>query len=473
MVCIACSKIPEAKTHPPSTINEKSESAEPVSSITNDKGKGPKFIPSIPDAAADDTAYNGCGAVRAVAFSPDGTVVASGSRNGIINLRNAANGAIIKTIAGNGDIDSIGFNADGNEIIAGNSSGQLRFLDRFTGSLIRTDIERYGNSPSAFSVLSPDGSILAIVTGTGAATDATVNLYDAATNKPLPELEDNYVSIGPAAFSPDGEHLVAGGIDLKIWKMDTRKLVSSAAGLSGMILSVAFSPDGRVFAATTCGDVGIFETATGELITTLQGHQDWIYSVAFSPDGNAVVSGGDDWSVIVWKVSEKYDDIEANWKKTSAIRPSSVAASSTAAGERDGETHRPANAFDNDVYTYWVEGSPGPGLGEWLEIKFYNPVTADEFTIINFCYDNSLVSQYNIAKKMRIELDGYSFEANLKNDRNNQDIRLSEKKIISSARFIVEEVYQPERDATCIPEIRFYDTGNRIQFDLSSFGMEY
>lgn len=72
----------------------------------------------------------------------------------------------------------------------------------------------------------------------------------------------------------------------------------------GTILSVVFSPDGKFLAAATSnGEVRLWEAATGTPVRTFQGHTDWVNSIDFSPDGRMLASGSDDQTMRLWEVS--------------------------------------------------------------------------------------------------------------------------------------------------------------------------
>jgi WD40 repeat protein len=108
------------------------------------------------------------------------------------------------------------------------------------------------------------------------------------------------------SFSADGKRLVTGGDRdsgvVKVWDVTTRKLVFSLKGHGGKVRNVAFSPDGRWIAISTCDPVAhrlgggvstlrLWDGRTGKRVRSLVGHRSEINTLAFSPDSKLLASG--------------------------------------------------------------------------------------------------------------------------------------------------------------------------------------
>jgi hypothetical protein len=108
------------------------------------------------------------------------------------------------------------------------------------------------------------------------------------------------------AFSSDGKHLALGiGNGAVIYDTETWREVRRLEGQPNVIVSVAWSPDGRTLAAGGQeGAVTLWDLSTGAIRRTLEGHTAYVGAIAFSPDGRTLVTGSHDGSVRIWDPEE-------------------------------------------------------------------------------------------------------------------------------------------------------------------------
>jgi WD40 repeat protein len=121
------------------------------------------------------------------------------------------------------------------------------------------------------------------------------------------------------AFSPDGRFALSGGLDavLRLWDVETGRVVREFRGHTEQIFSVAFSPDGRLAYSTSGGvykdgrwqdgtdsAVRVWDVATGREVRKLEGHKGIVWGVAVSRDGRGVLTCGRDQNVILWDAAK-------------------------------------------------------------------------------------------------------------------------------------------------------------------------
>jgi WD40 repeat protein/serine/threonine protein kinase len=240
----------------------------------------------------------------ALAWSPDGSQLVTGSRDSKVQFWDVKAGDLRRTVQLPGDgVDSLAFSSDGKRVAAalGNAVPGLKgdcsvyILDAECGETLRT---LAGHIDGVLAVrFAPDGRRLA-----SAGFDKTVRVWDAATGEPLAVLPGHGDSVAAVAFSKDGRLLASASHDRTVRLWDAHTLRHHDTLLHGSIVyAVAFSPDGMRLAAG-CEDntIRLWDVATRREVGELRGHTAYVHAIAFSPDGTRLVSASGDFTIRVW-----------------------------------------------------------------------------------------------------------------------------------------------------------------------------
>ncbi|MEO2003239.1 MAG: WD40 repeat domain-containing protein, partial [Candidatus Poribacteria bacterium] len=285
-------------------------------------------------------------ATLSVAFSPNGSTLASGSSGGAVQLWDVSNREEIATLQGHiSPVLSVGFSPDGATLASGSRDNTARLWDVSKREEIATVRgHRYWVNSVAFS---PDGATLATC------SDTEVKLWDVAAYRPGPlrrlersrrEAPEEIGALGGhtgqincVAFSPDGATLASGspGGTVKLWDVSSRQKIATLHGHTSRVESVAFAPDGGTLASAVGNVVKVWNVVARQEVTTFQGHTGSVTSVAFSPDGSTLASGSQDGSVKLWDVISRQEIATLEGESTD-IRPTPPSPEKTVVLSEDG-----------------------------------------------------------------------------------------------------------------------------------------
>ena len=241
--------------------------------------------------------------VNAVAFSPDGSRLASAAsaislndNAGAIEVWDLMTGKRLSIFQGHSAaITCIAFSPTGQEVLSGSADHLAILWDTLTTRQIA--VFKGHSSLLSDVAFSSDGK--RILT---ASHDKKVKVWDLSTRQELVNISGNASIVTCAAFSSDGQRVVSGSWDgLKVWDAKTGVELLDLDGHAGRVSDVTFSPDDtEILAGGRDKTVQVWNAVTGKISLNLIGHTTAVHSVDWCPDGQDIVSAGWDGTIKVW-----------------------------------------------------------------------------------------------------------------------------------------------------------------------------
>ena len=237
-----------------------------------------------------------------VSFSPDGKRLLAGRFDGETIVYETATRRPARRIGGDSVVSAVAFHPEGNVIAVGTIDGHVRFFDPTSGTAVGRPIDE-GNAAVWDVAFSPNGKLLAVAVDpngvdgfTAQQRQGEVHLWEVDSRSRVGRaIEPGGGSVLSVAFGRDGTLVATGsyGGRLDVWDVATRAGHGKPMRVADDgVLSVAFDPRGRLVAGGgAIGPVRVWRVADQRpAFPPLSGHTGPVTGVAFDPAGSLLAT---------------------------------------------------------------------------------------------------------------------------------------------------------------------------------------
>ena len=240
--------------------------------------------------------------IENLAFAPNGQMIASCGDDGIIRLWDVQSGANVQTIADQCIVFAVAWSCDSTHLASSYSDGRIQVWELQApqpATCVQT-LSGHSNWVQGLA-FAPDGSRLA-----SSSWDRTVRVWDVASGRCLYTLEGHTERVQCLAWSPDGRKMASAGFDhtIRLWDAEPGSSRAVLQGHTAPVYSIAFTPDSRLLlSGSEDRTLRVWDVESGYCVRIIQGYAGTQYDVAWSSDGQRLASVGTDMLVTLWDVA--------------------------------------------------------------------------------------------------------------------------------------------------------------------------
>jgi WD40 repeat protein len=234
------------------------------------------------------------------ALSPDDQLAVIADENGWASLWNPSSGKT-ERLDHPANVLCARFSPTGRLIATGCKDGIVRIWDAASRKLRSA---KPGHSATIRSVAFSADEHLLVSTS----ADGMVRLWDVATGEPIGPIMRHPPWVGDAAFSPDATTLVTGGHDgwARLWRIPSGEELPTLMQHEDVLTTVAYSPDGAIIlTASNDSTVRLWNAKNGMPLSQnhVLRHSSGVLSAGFDPDGRRIASGCADGTIRIWDLA--------------------------------------------------------------------------------------------------------------------------------------------------------------------------
>jgi len=268
-----------------------------------------------------------------------GAVFQGSTPTELLEIWNATSGEMVMQLSGHtSGVETVAYSPDGTLLASGGGypDNSIRIWNAHSGELLRV-LEGHASGVRYVS-FSPDGKTL-ISNG----WDAMLYLWDAETGQLKRSIDEHTSVVWSASLSPNGSLLATGGDEgfIRLWNLKTGQKLNTFNAHSSRVTSLTFNPGGTILIAGTDEpdfSVQLWDIITGERLKTFEGHTNFVQVMALSPDGKTLASGGalGDNTVRIWDITKSRPSLHVIEEHTRSVKSLAFSANGQVLASGDG-----------------------------------------------------------------------------------------------------------------------------------------